>query len=119
MRVRLNLRGRNRFVLLTRRHALKFPSLRSWTDFLYGLLNNMTEARIAREGHPDVCPVLWAAPGGWLVVMPRLPIVTEAGWLAMEGEAHAWAPGVQVESKPDSWGLYNGRLVAVDYGWQG
>lgn len=48
--------GRNRFVILTDRHAIKVPSLRSWRDFLFGLLNNMREAQACHD-HPALCPV--------------------------------------------------------------
>lgn len=111
----LNRSGYNRTVLLTRRYALKLPTWRSWRDFLFGLLNNQTEARVGRSGRSDVCPVLFAIPGGWLVVMPRLPILTQA-----EFDAHGVADmpwNLSVERKPDSFGIYEGRVVAVDYGW--
>jgi len=111
----INTSGRNRFVLLTRRYALKIPSLRCWQDFLYGLLNNCTEARVGTSGHAGVCPVLWSIPGGWLVVMPRLQILKDED-LHMVDVAQA-STGLCVELKPDSFGLYQGRVVAVDYGW--
>lgn len=108
--ISLNTSGRNRLVLLTRRYAFKIPSLRSWQDLLYGLLNNLTEARVGTSGHAGVCPVLWHIPGGWLVVMPRLPILTEADEIPN-------IEGLCVERKMDSFGRYNDRIVAVDYGW--
>jgi hypothetical protein len=111
----LNTRGRNRFVLLTRSRAYKFPSLRCWRDFLFGLLNNQREAELGRSGSHAHCPVLWYIPGGWLVVMPRVRVMSE-----LEFAAHKYAlPALAgVECKPDSWGWLDGVPVAVDYGWE-
>jgi hypothetical protein len=108
-------RGANRTVVLVGRYALKFPTFNSWRDFLFGLLNNQTEARVGRSGRDDVCPVLWADPWGFLVVMPRLPIMTAAGFAALAVTHSVW--NLSVERKPCSFGLYDGRVVAVDYGW--
>lgn len=107
----MDRRGRNRLVLLTRRYAIKIPSLRSWRDFLFGLLNNQNEAAACRE--PGHCPVLLAVPGGWLLVMPRARILTSAEFAALDMASLPARP----ERKPDSFGWLGGRLVAVDYGW--
>lgn len=115
--VTINRRGFNRTVVLTRRYALKFPTLRSWRDFLFGLLNNQTEARVGRSGKPGVCPVLWSIPGGWLVVMPRLAILSPEEFVAFDAKAFVERHGLSVEPKPDSFGRYRGQVVAVDYGW--
>jgi hypothetical protein len=45
--------------------------LLSWKHFLYGLLANMQEAQFSKTSWPELCPVLWSLPGGFLVVMPR------------------------------------------------
>lgn len=113
MKWKLVTEGYNRFVLLTGRHAIKFPSLRSWRDFLFGLLNNMHEAKAQRD-HPAYCPVLWASPLGLLLVMPRVTIMDAAEFAA----ARAGLPaGTVAEMKASSWGWLDGRPVAVDYGW--
>lgn len=109
--MRINTAGRNRLVLLTRRYAIKIPSLRSWRDFLFGLLNNQNEAATSRE--PGHCPVLFSCPGGWLIVMPRARILSDAEFAELD---HAALPP-RPERKPDSFGWLDGRLVAVDYGW--
>lgn len=107
----IETRGRNRLVLLTRCYAFKIPTLRCWRDFLFGLLNNQNEA--AWSGEPGHCPVLFALPGGWLIVMPRLPIVTEDEFSRIDP---AELPQ-RAERKPDSFGWLDGQVVAVDYGW--
>lgn len=110
--MRLNRSGRNRWVVLVGRWAVKFPSFRSWRDFLFGLINNMNEA--AWSAHPGACPVVASIPGGFAVVMPRCAPVT---WADLEALDHAQFAGLRVEHKPDSFGLLAGRIVAVDYGW--
>lgn len=116
-------KGANRTVWLVGRYAFKFPTFDNWRNFLFGLLNNQTEARVGRSGRAEVCPVLWADPWGFVVVMPRVPVMTAAGmrvfdwggWLGIDG-AHS-PPRLCVEIKPCSFGLYDGRIVAIDYGW--
>lgn len=105
--------GRNRFVLVTGRFALKIPSLRCWRDFLFGLLNNLHEAQAQHE-HPAYCPVLWCAPLGLMLVMPRAEIFAAND---NDFDPAALPTGTVAEIKPSSWGRLNGRTVAVDYGW--
>lgn len=109
----LNRAGRNRWVILTRRWAIKVPRPTSWRAILFGLINNLNEAAWSREG-TGRCPVRLAIPGGFAIVMPRVPILDEIAFdVAAFNEAH----GLRVEAKPDSFGLLNGQIVAVDYGW--
>lgn len=111
------LRGATRWVWLTRRWALKFPSLESWYLFINGLLANMQETTWGRAGYSGLCPVRLAFPGGWLVVMPRCAPVagewTDEQWRVWLGEQDFHS---LVEKKMDSIGLLNGVVVAVDYG---
>ncbi len=112
--IRLDTTGRNRLVLLTACYAVKLPSLRSWRDFLFGLLNNMNEATWHRE-HPGYCPVIWAAPLGLALVMPRARVLTHVEHDRLVANIPA-LPGV--EQKASSWGWLGDRIVAVDYGWR-
>lgn len=109
----VNCCGRNRWVLLTRRYAIKVPSLRTWRDFLFGLLNNMTEAQWGRKGLTEYCPVLWALPGGFAVVMPRVKVLDLEEFQNLDLSGYKG-----IEHKPDSFGWLGGRLVCVDYGWR-
>lgn len=110
-------RGANRTVLLVGRYALKFPTFNSWRDFLFGLLNNQTEARVGGSGRPGACPVLWADRWGFVVVMPRVGTFTRAGWVTFDSRAWVKSYALCVEEKPCSFGLYDGEVVAIDYGW--
>lgn len=112
--------GQSRTVFLTRSYAIKLPRTASWRSFLWGLLSNLQEADLGRRGWPELCPVLFAAPGGILVVMPRAEICTdvtapsEDDYRRMTTHPERCVPA---EWKADSWGrLPDGRLVAVDYG---
>lgn len=121
-------KGCTRWVIVTRRYALKFPACYSWSHFLQGLLCNLQERNVAtlhneeRILYPVFC--LW---GGWLNVYPRVSILTELefenvdirrfcptkdGEYPIEGVIH----NIPVENKHSSFGWYQERVVAIDYG---
>ena len=116
-----NRTGMSRDVLCIGRWALKFPKLRTWRAFLIGLLENMQERDLWKRGDwPQLlCPVVFALPGGWLVVMGRATPLTDA-------QAEGFDPlaileqndglAIPAEPKASSFGMLDGRLVVVDYG---
>jgi hypothetical protein len=152
--------GAVRTVFITRRYVFKLPGRwqwqhwRWWWDaFLRGLLSNMQERTFAAQRWPELCPVCFSIPGGFLVVMPRTRPLTYAEWQGFDYRAFVsrgddyvednfdsyagtWAPGalgqplhvlvlgnaepsiglVPAEYKPDSFGVLNRRIVAIDYG---
>jgi len=132
--------GATRIVLVTKRWAIKFPTWRyGWRSFLRGLLANMQERSTWeawhvwwRREHPErefrYCPIRWALPGGWLVVMPRVELLkidiadAPLDTLLCRNAFAAWVEelqrqeGLGAEPKPESFGWYNNRLVAFDYG---
>lgn len=105
-------RGASRTVLLVGPWALKIPRCRAgWRSFLCGLLSNLGEReRWANHSHPGLCPVIWSAPGGWCVIMPRVRIAR-----LLPDEARALAPAAGYDHKASSYGFHRGELVAVDY----
>lgn len=108
------MRGATREVLLVGRWAVKFPSARGWRLFLHGLLGNMQEALWAPHGAPDLCPVVFACPGGWVIVMAR---AEPAGDVYTPEMAALRARQHDIpEPKASSYGWLDGRLVAVDFG---
>jgi hypothetical protein len=114
-----NRQGITREVILTRRYAIKIPKLiYGWQKFLCGLLANMQEATFARAGWPELCPVVFSIPGGWLVVMRRAEPLSDAEWEAFDAPAFCETTGylIPAEFKQDSFGMLDGRIVAVDYG---
>lgn len=112
--------GATRHVVLIGGLAFKIPRVTHWRLFLYGLLGNMQERRWS--GASDrLCPVLFALPGGWLVVMPRVAPLTDIEWEVLDAlwdslygeDAEMLLP---VERKRCSVGTLGRRFVAVDYG---
>ena len=103
--------GANRVVLLLYGWAIKLPRLRAWRC---GLANNRNEYRWQGE-HPSYCPVLRCAPFGLFAIMPRASALTDAEFATLDAHLPA-LPGA--ERKASSWGWFNGRVVAIDYGWR-
>lgn len=109
--------GATRCVFLVGSYALKMPRLNDWRLCLHGLLANMQEAQFSRVGWAELCPVLWNIPGGFLVVMPRCqPLGRRMSAEEFAEFSQKKDYCVPVENKPDSFGWYRGRIVAIDYG---
>lgn len=114
-------RGITREVILIGKYAFKIPSLRSWWLFLEGLQCNMNETQ--RQKCSDrFCPIVFSFPGGFLNIMKRCtPLkvydrdeMRNIFYLSKEtedGNVHNF-----VENKECSFGILDGKLVAVDYG---
>ncbi len=118
---KLNGHGCTRHVILVGHYAIKVPRMNyGWRMFLNGLLANMQECAFSAAKWSELCPVLWAAPGGWMVVMPRVRVMTDAEFEVFDREAFIRRPNddgiVPAEAKSDSFGWMNGRVVAIDYG---
>jgi hypothetical protein len=111
-------RGATRSVLLTKRHAFKFATWNSWPLFLAGLLANMQEREFGTLGWDGFCPVLWALPGGLMVVMPRAEPMTDYDWEGFNPDhfVHRELYTIPAELKQSSFGFLDGEIVAVDYG---
>lgn len=107
--------GASRLVVLLGPLALKFPRPWPWRGTLLGLLANLQERDFARLRHPLLCPVLFALPGGWLVVMRRARPLTDQEFAALRPGDWGGVLAV-VEFKRSSFGVLAGRVVGVDYG---
>lgn len=115
--------GTHRTVYLIGSWAIKRPVFVEWRLFLYGLLANMQETSFGKTGWPELCPVIFGCPGGFFLIMRRaVPVTTEAFFakfptdLAFETWRETPDYVVPVEFKPDSFGMIEGRLVAIDFG---
>lgn len=112
--------GCTREVFLVGRWAIKIPQIRyEWRHFLQGLLANMQELQWWKNfPQPELCPVLWGIPGGWLIIMRRAKPMTRDQFDAID--VKAWCDRgdwiVPAENKMDSFGWIGDQLVAVDYG---
>jgi hypothetical protein len=111
--------GTTRRVLLIGNYAIKVPRIGyGWQAILKGLLANMQEKMFSATEWPELCPVLWYVPGGFLIVMRRARPLSDKEW---EGFRHDEFVDkgdyiVPVEDKYGSFGVLDGRVVAVDYG---
>lgn len=113
--------GTYRFVVLFHRWGIKFPRTSSWRHFSQGLLANKRERRYARNGWPQLCPVLLSDPLGLVLVMPRARPLTDQEWtnLGPFGPIDLYTLDVEIipgEAKRSSVGvLDDGRTVIIDY----
>lgn len=109
--------GSTRTVILTKNYAFKLPLFYTWKTFLTGLLSNMQEVSFSNV-HEDLCPILFSLPGGFLVVMPRCEPLSLNDFVSIDMQEFVDRPDIRlpVEDKQDSFGWYQGRIVAVDYG---
>ena len=124
--------GCTRFVILTKKYAIKIPQFKyKWRHFLLGLLANMQEVQFSKTKDERLCPVKFYIPGGWLLIMPRCEPVPENIFFNLDvtkfwpNSSEDYHPdntcqraeyNVPVENKLDSFGYYNGKIVAIDYG---
>lgn len=117
-------RGTTRTVVLIGRWAIKIPTFSRWELFLRGLLGNLQETMFTKLNSPFLCPVVLSVAGGFLNVMPRTTPLTEsqfnsidyATWIKNGRDLPDGEWILPVENKIDSFGLFNGKIVAVDYG---
>lgn len=117
--MRIDRTGCTRIVVLVGQRAYKAPNfLSGWRLLLTGLLANMQERTFSKTGWPELCPVSWSIPGGWLVVMHRARVMTEDEFLAFDPETFCDRADyvIPAEWKANSFGYLGDRVVALDYG---
>ena len=105
-----------RRVLLIGRFAIKIPRLRNASQ---GLRCNRWEREMWRTWRPvfgwqNLCPIEFADPLGFVVVMPRAaqPVTEEE----VDGAAGDYYPDITSELKPADFGRVSGCVLALDYG---
>ena len=111
------INGSTRTVILTKKYAIKIPYIGKYKNFLYGLLANKSEVRFNKLKDNRLCPVIFYVPFGLTVVMPRCVEISLQDFEAVIKSDFRLKPfPIPVESKSDSFGYYNNKTVAVDYG---
>ncbi len=111
--------GVSRHVVLVSRFAIKVPAIWRWQTILWGLLANMQERAFAKTGWPEFAPVLFSDPFGFILVMPRVRVMTDEEFEDFDYYVFTRRSDgsvVPVEAKSDSFGWLGGRVVAIDYG---
>lgn len=112
------VRGSTRLVFLIGRHAVKLPRMDEWRLFLSGLLANMQERVWGKSGLDGICPVSFADPLGFIVIMRRARNLTAVEWDNFNVDEFLDRPDyvIPAEAKRDSFGVLDGHIVAIDYG---
>lgn len=110
--VRIAVRhGIMRTVILVGPWAIKFPRPRWWAMFLRGFLANIHEGYYwSNTKDRRLCPVVWVALGGLVVVMRRAEPWPVDEPLPLNLDR------VTFDVKPDNLGVLAGQPVLVDYG---
>jgi hypothetical protein len=109
----------SRLVLLVGTYAVKLPRCTyGWRKFLHGLLGNMSETKFGTVGLVGVCPVVFAVPGGWLLVARRAKVMSNEEFASFDAALFCSREGyyIPAEHKNDSFGWLDGAIVAIDYG---
>jgi hypothetical protein len=94
-----------------------------WNVFFRGCKHNEQEVRRWREkGTQEIsgirlCPVRFRLPFGLLVVMTKAGPLGRSVSLEEDMAAGSLIGKFQDTGKPDTFGLINGNVVVVDYGW--
>ena len=109
-------RGITRTVLVGKRYAVKFPSLRAYDNgvsgvvwsIVRGISANMSEREWS--GQPGLCPVRWSLFG----IINVYPTATPPPSDDIDYESISpWLPAS--DKKPHNVGVLNGELVWIDY----
>lgn len=104
------VKGVTRWVVITQKSVIKFPSLESYRQFLMGLLSNLHEELWWESSHDArLCPVSWCCPGGFFLIMPRC----EPPQLPIDYDHYEYLP---LDAKEENFGYYKDRNVLLDYG---
>lgn len=119
--MRLIKSGGTRWVLLTRRYAIKFPIPKTWKHFVQGMLSNLTEGRWKDYPDKHLCPIHYSNRFGLLVVMARAKEIEHDGlfWCELESLYHSCKLSkefYEYDAFPRNFGYYKGTLVKIDYG---
>jgi hypothetical protein len=97
------------------------PKLTRLARFRRGCWGNLIEACIwstQRQDFPEFCPVLWCAPFGLALTMPRVTMMSCQEfhiWFNSGGYPDHWPRSSPYEDKPGDWGWLEGQPVVVDY----
>lgn len=114
-------KGSSRWVFIVGCFAIKTPSFSSYRNFLWGLIANMNEVKFwnCADMKYKLCPVLGYIPFGFLVIMPKVKVLTKEDGIDNNYLLHFCIcknGKIPAETKLDSFGFINKKLVCIDYG---
>lgn len=87
---------------------------------MHGILANLQEREFSATGWPQLCPTCLSDPLGFGLVMHYARPLTDQEWAEFAGHYPRFVNQedyrVPVEFKRNSFGIFQGRIVAIDYG---
>jgi hypothetical protein len=113
------MRGSSRIaIILWGIYVLKIPNISSYRLFLSGILANLQEKTFSSAKWIELCPVVFAGNSGLCLLMPYARPLTDDEWESFDYQTFVNQEDyvVPAENKRDSFGIFYGRVVAVDYG---
>lgn len=120
------MKGATRTVILTKKYAIKFPftfypchGYRGfWYRLLRGLLANIQEREFSGYKIHGITmnDVVFYICGGILIVSPRADKIDTDTFIMLQRKKRIGCFPDIVECKRDSFGIINGKIVAIDYG---
>lgn len=119
----INLKGVTRIVIVLDHTVIKIPNFtHSWNHFLRGLIGNISESQTWKwnSGKYEkgtsylLCPVLWCSWGGWVLIMRKANLLTEADWEKVKIPLHK--KHFKGDDTLSNYGMIEGRVVKIDYG---
>ena len=125
--MRLIKSGGTRWVLLTRKYAIKFPIPKTWRTFVQGMLSNMTEGQWKGFNNKHLCPIAYSNRFGHMIVMHKAePVVDEKLFIRDLQKLYDEVDSdenrtldcdfFEYDAFPKNFGYYKGTLVKIDYG---
>lgn len=109
--------GASRKVFLVGGWAIKIANWDDYKSFLHGILSNYQEYHFSNIGNPKLAKVLFRLPLYLVIIMERAAklekFISREDFDEFIKEEDYLLP---VEFKQDSFGIIDGRLVAIDYG---
>lgn len=114
--------GITRWVILTKKYAIKFPNPSySLKHFLKGWIANMQEKESwkfynsihAEEQYikDQLCPVLNSYFYTFFIIMPKVEEIKDDNFIGLDDLQY-----VCNDHKKENYGILNGKVVCIDYG---
>jgi len=107
--------GSSRWVMLTKRYAVKFPLNRDGYE-----ANRQEIRRWHRTGDERLCPILFGHRNGIVVIMPRAEPLTDDEFSQIVGNSEFNLYNDYIERSPGDFqrknlGKLDGKIVWIDY----
>lgn len=112
----INRKGTTRIVILTKNYAIKIPNFYFYRLLLRGILGNLQERKFSTLKSEELCPTIFSSFGGLINIQPRCKEINRQEFTLYESKINKICSIYPVEKKINSFGWYEDKLVAFDYG---